>query len=199
MIISYFGHSCFLFEGYKYSICLDPFGDIGLKIPSIKADYVFCSHNHYDHNNFSIVIGAKKVIENKDFKIIKSFHDDKKGSLRGENDILIFNLDGYKIAFMGDYGESDNNSIINELNGVDILLIPIGGKYTIDSMTAKYYVDKIFPKCVIPMHYKMENSTVDITDENDFLKLVGSYKKVDGPYNYNNDLGVLLFAPIKGE
>lgn len=195
MKITYFGHSCFLFEGNKYSICLDPYGEIGLKIPKIKADYVFCSHSHYDHNNSSIVIGAKPVVENDCFKIIKSFHDDKKGALRGENDILVFTLDGYKIAFMGDYGESDNLVIINALKGVDILLIPIGGKYTIDSKTAKYYVDSIMPKTVIPMHYKIKNSTVDITDESEFLSEFNGYKKVDVPYNYNNDLGVLVLTP----
>lgn len=195
MEIIYYGHSCFLFKGQDYSICLDPYGDIGLKIPKIKADYVFCSHSHYDHNNYAIVEGAKEVKENEYFKIIKSYHDDSKGALRGENNILLFTLDGYKIAFMGDYGESDNASIITELKGAHILLIPIGGKYTIDSKTAKYYVDKISPKTIVPMHYKIKNSTVDISDEKYFLSLFSGYKKVDVPYNYNNDLGVLVLTP----
>lgn len=194
MEIRYFGHSCFLLKG-EYSICLDPYGDIGLKIPNVYADYVFSSHSHYDHNNISIVQGAKLVSENDNFKIIKSFHDDSKGALRGENDILLFNLGGYKIAFLGDYGESDNKEIIAKLRGVDILLIPIGGKYTIDSKTAKYYVDEIKPKTIIPMHYKIKNSTVDITDEKLFLSLFDGYKKVSSPYNYNNDLGVLVITP----
>ena len=195
MEIRYFGHSCFLLKGSKYSVCLDPYGDIGLNPPKINADYLFCSHQHYDHNNASIVIGAKKVVENDNFKIIKSFHDDNYGVLRGENDILLFKVEGYKIAFMGDYGESDNKEIIKALKGVDILLIPIGGKYTIDYKTAKYYADEIAPKTIIPMHYKIKNSTVDITDEKEFLKLFDGYKKVDSPYNYNNDIGVLLIAP----
>ena len=194
MEITYFGHSCFLFKG-KYSICLDPFSGIGLKIPNVSADYVFSSHSHYDHNNIEIVKNAKLVSENENFKIIKSFHDDNNGALRGENDILLFKLDGYKIAFLGDFGESCSEKVIKELKGVDILLIPIGGKYTIDSKTAKYYVDEIMPKTVIPMHYKIKNSTVDITDEKLFLSLFDGYKKVDSPYNYNNDLGVLNITP----
>ena len=197
MIISYFGHSFLLIKGKEYSIALDPYGDIGLKIPCVSADFVFCSHEHYDHNNASAVKNAKRVMENNSFKIIKSFHDDKGGLLRGTNDILLFSLDGIKIAFMGDYGESDNPKIINLLSGVDILFIPIGGTYTIDAKTAKYYIEKIKPKTVIPIHYKINGSTVDIDKIDEFLKLVDGYKTVASPYNYNNDSGVLVIAPNK--
>ncbi len=197
MTISYFGHSFLLLEGMDYSIALDPYGDIGLEIPSILADYVFCSHSHYDHNNESAVKNAKRVKSSETFKIIKTYHDDSFGALRGSNDVLLFTLDGLKIAFMGDYGESDNKEVINLLKGVDILFIPIGGTYTIDAKTAKYYIDKIKAKTVIPIHYKIKGSTVDIDDINVFLKQVDGYKKVASPYNYNNDSGIIVLKPIK--
>jgi L-ascorbate metabolism protein UlaG (beta-lactamase superfamily) len=98
---------------------------------------------------------------------------------------------------MGDYGESDNPKIINLLSGVDVLFIPIGGTYTIDAKTAKYYIEKIKPKTVIPIHYKINGSTVDIDKIDEFLKLVDGYKTVASPYNYNNDSGVLVIAPNK--
>lgn len=199
MIITYFGHSFLLLKGKDYSIALDPYKDIGLEIPSVTSDFVFCSHEHFDHNNVSAVKNAKRVVGEGNFKIIKTYHDDKFGALRGANNVLLFTLDGIKIAFLGDFGESDNKELIKALNGVDILFIPIGGTYTIDAITAKHYVNGIQPKTVIPIHYKIKGSTVDIDDEKGFLNLFDGYKKVASPYNYNNDSGVLLITPEKGE
>lgn len=192
MLITYFGHSFLLIKGGEYSIALDPYGDIGLKVPSVEADYVFSSHNHYDHDNISIVKGAKLVENSYPFEIIKSYHDNFKGALRGENDILLFNLDGYKIAFLGDFGESYNKDIISKLKGVDLLFIPIGGKYTIDSEEAYKYVCEIQPKTAVPIHYKIEGSNIDIEDEKRFLTNFQSYKVVSSPYKYNNESGIIV-------
>ena len=93
---------------------------------------------------------------------------------------------------MGDYGEYDNKEIIKALYGVDILFIPVGGKYTIDSKTAKYYVDSVKPKTVIPIHYNIKGSTVDIKGVEEFLKLVNSSKIVSSPFEYNNESGVVV-------
>ena len=197
MLISYFGHSYLLLKGKEYSITLDPYGDVGLKIPTVESNYVFSSHSHYDHNNLNVVKNAKLVKNSKTFEIIPTYHDDSNGKLRGNNNILLFKLDGYKIAFMGDFGESENKSVIEKLKNVDILFIPIGGKYTIDSKTAKYYVDKINAKTVIPIHYKIRDLTVDIDDEKGFLKLFDSYIEKQSPYNYNGESGVVLLSPME--
>ena len=201
MKIKYFGHSYLLVEGSDYSIALDPYGDIGLNIPIIKADYVFSSHSHYDHNNFSVVKGAK-IVENSggNFTIVPSFHDNANGKLRGLNNILIFNLDGYRLAFMGDFGEDCNKQVINALYGVDVLFIPVGGKYTIDSKTAKFYVDEIKPKTVIPMHYKIQGSNIDIKGVDEFLNLTNASTIVASPFEYNNNQGTVVIKPeIKGD
>ncbi len=195
MLISYFGHSYLHLSGKDYSITLDPFGDVGLKIPKVLSTYVFSSHSHYDHNNFKAVKNAKLVKNDERFEIISTFHDDENGKLRGTNNILLFKLDGFKIAFMGDFGESNNKTVIEKLKGVDILFIPIGGKYTIDSKTAKFYVDGIKPKTVIPIHYKIKGLTVDIDDEKGFLKLFDGYIEHNSPYNYNGEYGVVLLSP----
>ncbi len=192
MLISYFKHSFLLIEGKEFSIALDPFSNIGLSEPKVKADYVFCSHSHYDHNNVSLVIGAKPLDNKVDYNIIETFHDNEKGNLRGKNNILVFTLDGYKIAFLGDYGESYNEKVIRSLKGVDILFIPIGGTYTIDSDEAYRYVKEIKPKTAIPIHYKVKGSTVDILNEEKFLNYFDNYIIKSSPYSYNDESGIVF-------
>lgn len=194
MKITYFGHSHFLFEGKDYSLMLDPFSNIGLKENKANCDYFFCSHSHYDHSNFSLAIGANKVGNQPFFKVVKSFHDEKGGALRGENNILIFEMDGKRIAFLGDLGEGCNDRLIAELNGVDLMLIPVGGNYTIDGDTAYEYFVKSNAKAVIPMHYYKKGSTVDIDTAKTFLKNFDSYKELPNPFDYNGESGVLYFG-----
>ncbi len=194
MKITYFGHSHFLFEGKSYSLMLDPFSNIGLKENAKKCDYVFCSHSHYDHSNSSLAIGAKPVENQSFFKVVKSFHDEKGGALRGENNILIFEMDGVKVAFLGDLGEKPNENLIGELLGVDLMLIPVGGNYTIDSKTAYDYVIKSKAKAVIPMHYYIKGSTVDIDTAKPFLDLFENYKTVTKSFEYGSETGVLYLG-----
>lgn len=194
MKITYFGHSHFLFEGKDYSIMLDPFSNIGLKENSAECDYVFCSHNHYDHCNKSLAIGAKPVGNESFFKKVKSFHDEKRGALRGENDILIFEMDGFKIAFLGDLGESANDRLISELKSVDLMLIPVGGTYTIDYKGAYDYALKSKAKAVIPMHYHIKGSTVDIDTAKNFLDLVKVYDNAGNPFEFNGQTGIIYLG-----
>ena len=177
MKISYFGHSCFAIFGKDFSVCLDPYGDIGVLLPKISTDYYFCSHEHYDHNNVTSSMG-KNIEEIKKVEIIKTYHDDSFGKFRGENKIGVFEIDGIKIAHMGDYGELQNEAVCQMLKGIDILLIPIGGKYTIDTKCAIEYIEHIKPKIVVPMHYQFKTSSVDITDEKEFLSCVSKKYKV---------------------
>ena len=181
MKITYFGHSHFLIEGENYSITLDPFSGIGLKEFETQSDYVFCSHSHFDHSNFTLAKGAKRVKNGYPFTIIDTFHDEKGGTLRGTNSVLLFELDGYKVAFLGDLGECANEEIIKKLSGVDLLLIPVGGTYTIDYKGALDYVEKIKPKAVIPMHYHILNSTVDIDRIEPFLEQFKTFKTEKSP------------------
>ena len=199
MLIRYFGHSHFYIECDGYSIVLDPFSEIGLKEFKTESDYVFCSHGHYDHNNFSLAVGAKLVKNSNNFEIISSFHDEKGGALRGINNVLLFNLDGVKAAFLGDLGVYDDDALIKKLYGVDILFIPIGGKYTIDANGALNYVKKIKPKTVIPMHYFIKGSTVDIKPIESFTSLIEGFKTVKSPYRYDGESGVVVIHSEQGE
>ena len=72
---------------------------------------------------------------------------------------------------MGDVGEECSSSLIEALLPVHVLLIPVGGNYTIDAQRAKEYVDRIMPSYVIPMHYKTKGLDIDIDKADDFLEL----------------------------
>ena len=180
MKIRYFGHSCFkLTESTGFSVLTDPFKGIGYELPKgITADVVTVSHDHYDHNNASAVAENSKILRKDGFfdfddvKIvgIKSYHDEKGGALRGENVIYKFRMDGLEICHLGDLGEECSAELIELLLPVNILLIPIGGKYTINAKQAKEYVDMLMPDIVIPMHYKTKNSNIDIDKPQSFLE-----------------------------
>ena len=104
-----------------------------------------------------------------------SNHDEKNGALRGKNIVFTIEADGYKLCHLGDIGEACSPEILKNIGKVDVLLIPIGGTYTIDAKGAKKYVDAIAPQLVIPMHYRPTDGKLDIADEKEFLAF---YNKV---------------------
>jgi L-ascorbate metabolism protein UlaG (beta-lactamase superfamily) len=163
MKITWFGQSCFLIETNNITVVTDPYDSkIGLTLPKdLKADIVTVSHQHMDHNNVSAVGGNPSVILTSGsttvkgiiFTGINTFHDNEGGGKRGQNVVFKFALDGITIAHLGDLGHMLNDTQTQELRGVDILMIPVGGTYTIDGAVAVKVVDQIQPKIVIPMHY----------------------------------------------
>ena len=178
MKIRYLGHSCFLLtESTGTRILTDPYGDVGFKMPRVEADVVSVSHGHYDHNNVKAVGGNPVVLDKEgqyevggvEIIAVKSYHDNANGAERGENLIFKFRLDGIEVCHLGDLGEECSSSLIEMLLPVHVLLIPVGGKYTIDSEQAKEYVDRIMPSIVIPMHYKSKGLSLDIDKPDAFL------------------------------
>lgn len=178
MKIEYLGHSCFvLTESTGTSVMTDPYGKIGIKMPKRSVSVVTVSHQHYDHNNIAAVYGAPTVIskegsyafEGVEIVGIKSFHDDVGGALRGENVIFKFRMDGLDVCHLGDIGESCTAELLEQILPIDVLLIPVGGTYTIDSEEAKRYVDRIMPEIVIPMHYRVKDVNLDIDKPDDFI------------------------------
>lgn len=190
MNIQYYGQSCFKITTKPAGratedvvIFTDPFDrSIGLRPPQGHADIVFVSHSHYDHNNVSalkddpIVIDLPGEYSAKGVNAvgIDSFHDKKEGAERGHNTIFIFESEDLRICHLGDLGSNLTSSQLEEIDGVDILLIPIGGKVTIDGKEAAELVRKIEPKIVIPMHYKIKDSNLDIADEKKFCNEIGN-------------------------
>ena len=102
---------------------------------------------------------------------IRSFHDNNCGKERGENIIFKFSMDGIEVCHLGDIGEECSTELIESLLPVDVLLIPVGGTYTIDAEQAKEYVDRIMPDIVIPMHYREKGKKLDIDRVEEFTDL----------------------------
>lgn len=181
MKIQWLGHSCFvLTESTGTVIVTDPYGkEVGFSMPSVKADAVTVSHAHYDHNNVKAVEGKPIVldsvgsydVEGVHVSAFLTYHDDQKGRQRGENKVFIYRLDGVDVCHLGDIGQPCSARICDAIGSVNVLLIPVGGHYTIDAETAKDYVDKLMPDIVIPMHYKTEDCTIDLDDADAFLDM----------------------------
>lgn len=160
--VQWLGHSFFLISD-KVKVAIDPFKDLeGYPNPDVNADVVLVTHDHFDHNRVEAVKGSppvvkgfgKKSAKGIEFTGVKTYHDEEKGSKRGENSVFAFELGGIRLAHCGDLGHVLNQSQLKELGRVDVLMIPVGGYYTIDARTAWQNVEKIKPKVVIPMHYK---------------------------------------------
>ena len=186
MEINCLGHSCFRFKTKIATLVTDPFDPekVGFKYPELSADIVTVSHPHPDHDFLDKVKGEPFVVDGPgEYEVkgisvfgVASYHDDKKGKERGQNTIYTIETEGLKICHLGDLGEKLNEEQLEEIGGVDILLIPVGGVYTIDFEEAVEIIDQIEPKIVIPMHYKERGMTKDfdqLAGVDEFLKSLG--------------------------
>lgn len=182
MKIKWLGHSSFLLtESTGISVQTDPFDPkmVGYGYEPQSVDIVTVSHGHGDHNYIKGVKAHKKLFdapgkfEHEGIHIVgvPSHHDDKEGKERGKNVIFKFGMDGVSVLHMGDIGEPCSPELIERLLPVDVLLIPVGGNYTIDAEMAKEYVDRLMPEIVIPMHYKVKHCELDIDKVEPFLRL----------------------------
>jgi L-ascorbate metabolism protein UlaG (beta-lactamase superfamily) len=194
MDIYYLGHSAFRLKGKNAVVVLDPFNQeaVGLKFPKTEADIVTISHNHPDHNNSDKAVGAKMVInEPGEYEImgvsiigIPSYHDDTEGKSRGGNIIFVIEIDGIRIAHLGDLGHKLNEKTLEAMGDIDVLMIPVGGFFTISAKVASDIVREIEPPYTIPMHYKTNGLNPEIANKiskvDDFLSEIGyDVEKVD--------------------
>lgn len=165
MTLTWIGHSCFRLEEEGYTIIFDPYEDN--KVPGLgpvreNADLVLCSHEHGDHNarqSVSIVTGGKNPWQ---IMGIDTYHDDKKGTLRGENTIHILDNGSLRLAHFGDIGCQLTEQQAEQLKGLDVALIPVGGYYTVDAPQAKKIMDMVHPRVIIPMHFRGESFGFDV-------------------------------------
>lgn len=183
MDITWLGHASFRIKGRAATIITDPYSaQIGFKLPKVEADIVTVSHDHYDHNATSEIGGDPFVAsgpgeyEVKGVNIVgvSSFHDNKKGSERGRNVLFNLKVDDVNIAHMGDLGQDELASEqIDNVGNVDILLIPVGGVYTIGAAEAAKIVASLEPSVIVPMHYFDKDSKLNLEPCDKFLKEMG--------------------------
>lgn len=168
MKLTWYGHSCFLLECNDGVIVFDPYKNHtvpGLKNLSLQSHLVLCSHDHSDHYGIeNVTIREQKHIE---YDFIDSYHDDQNGKLRGFNRIHIIQSENMKVVHLGDIGcfLDDYQKIV----GCDVLMIPIGGYYTINSQQALEMIYQIHPRIVIPMHYRNDQFGYDEIDTIDYF------------------------------
>jgi len=187
MVITWYGQSCFKIQSGETVIFTDPFDkEAGLTPPRGQAHIVTISHQHRDHNNVESLSGEPLVVDGPgeyetrgiNIKGIFSYHDDEEGKKNGVNTIYIIEVEGIKICHLGDLGQKKlNEEQLQEINGVDILIIPVGGVWTIDGEVAADIISKIEPRIIIPMHYKIPNLSIKLEGVEAFLKEMGVGKK----------------------
>jgi L-ascorbate metabolism protein UlaG (beta-lactamase superfamily) len=159
------GHACFELQGKSVTIVTDPFKGIGLPEPKATADIVLCSHSHGDHNNTKPVLGkdgqvlesfvGSKNLKGISIKGIATFHDEATGSKRGKNSVYTFNLDGVQFCHLGDLGHELSPATLKDIGPADVVFVPVGGYFTIGPETATKVCEKLKPKIIITMHYRM--------------------------------------------
>lgn len=164
--IKWFGHASFGISDDKgMEIVTDPYGEgLGYNFPKILTNILTVSHQHFDHNNIGALQSyshyiheiGKSSFDDIDIKGIESYHDEKYGALRGPNTIYTYKIDKLKICHLGDLGHLLTATEIDAIGKVDVLMIPVGGYYTLDVDKAAKVVEQLNPKIVIPMHYKTE-------------------------------------------
>lgn len=187
MTISWYGQGCFVLKSssnnHEALVVIDPFDPkIGLTPPKTEADILLVSHDHFDHNNISAIKGAPFLIkEPGEYELknvfvegFEAFHDNSQGKERGKVIIFVITMEEVRICHLSDLGQKElTQDQIDKIGQIDILLIPVGGKYTIDGQEAREIVNQLDPKIVIPMHYKVPKLTLALDDAEKFLKALG--------------------------
>ncbi|MBQ4271246.1 MAG: MBL fold metallo-hydrolase [Clostridiales bacterium] len=209
MEITYLGHSCFKIVKDGFALILDPYKTDsvpGLSPLKETANQVIPSHKHDDHFG----LGEVKLSEMRAdtpfmISFIPTFHDEKEGALRGLNNVIVIDVDGLKIVHMGDIGCMLTDEELQFIKKCDILMIPVGGFFTIDAEQAREYVDIIEPKITIPMHYSGKTFGYDVIsgvdkftklfDEKDVL-VKGSVIEFD---EAPQDRKVYVMRPLRAE
>jgi L-ascorbate metabolism protein UlaG (beta-lactamase superfamily) len=183
MDIIWLGHSCFRLKSREGSIVVDPYHeDLGLTLGKMSADVVLVTHDHAGHNNAKAVSGFRKIVsgpgeyEVRDIMIngIRTYHDNQKGELRGKNTTYLIRIDGVAVCHLGDLGHILSSSQVNEMDEVDVLLVPVGGESTIGAGEASEIIGLIDPRIVIPMHYQFDGIRSDLDTLDRFLREMGA-------------------------
>ncbi len=172
----------------QVNIVIDPFSpELGLRIPKLEADIVLTTHDHYDHNNVKAVAGNPFLIEGPgEYEIkevfiqgIPAFHDDLQGKERGKMTIFTIEAEELRLCHLGDLGQKElTPDQLEKIGEIDILMIPIGGNYTISGKEAVKIMSQIEPKIIIPMHYALPKLKVKLEEVDKFLKIMG-IKKIE--------------------
>jgi L-ascorbate metabolism protein UlaG (beta-lactamase superfamily) len=172
MKLTYYGHSCFVLESDGTAILIDPYdAEVGYPLPTVAPAAVVVSHEHHDHNNVQVATGKPKVIRGlrdggKEWAEVRErvgpvaittvhvYHDDARGAKRGKNAMFIFDAEGLRVVHAGDLAHPLSPEQIAAVDHADVLLLPVGGHFTIGAQQADAVIGQVKPRITVPMHYK---------------------------------------------
>jgi len=182
MDITWLGHSCFRLRGSHATVIADPYSpNLGYSLGKPTAQIVTVSHQHEGHSYVQGIGGEpRRVTGPGEYEIsgvliigIAAFHDKEKGRKRGKNTVYVIEVDEVAICHLGDLGHVLTSEQVEEIDNVDVLMLPVGGVSTIDAAVAAEVVRQLEPKVVIPMHYKTEAISRELEPVEKFLKEIG--------------------------
>jgi L-ascorbate metabolism protein UlaG (beta-lactamase superfamily) len=182
MEITWYGHACFRIREMGVTVVTDPYDrDIGYAMPRIRADVVTVSHSHEGHSCPRGFRGSPRVLGCPgEYEIggvfitgVPTFHDAVEGRERGQNTAFLYDFDGLTVCHLGDLGHVLAQGHIEALDGVNVLLVPVGGRSTLNAAQAAEVVGLLEPNIVIPMHYQTEGLLRDLAPVSPFLKAMG--------------------------
>jgi L-ascorbate metabolism protein UlaG (beta-lactamase superfamily) len=196
--VKWLGHACFyLTSPGGVRVLTDPFdAKVPYPRPALECDVVTISHEHGDHNDLTDLKGSPQVLRGLDaesktvrridetigdvsFRTVASFHDAESGSKRGRNAIFAMDFAGLKVVHLGDLGHELSPEQVRQIGRCDVLLLPVGGFYTIDGKAAAKVTESLSPRVVVPMHFKTKYlASSPISGPEDFLRTQGNVREI---------------------
>jgi L-ascorbate metabolism protein UlaG (beta-lactamase superfamily) len=190
--LRYYGNSFFQLEtstGKK--IVFDPHAIRAFKQSDpVEADVVLISHFHNDHTQVGVLANRPqevlvgldmpkkgqtewKEIDKKigDVRVrtVGTYHDTEQGMKRGKVAVWVVETDGLVFCHLGDTGHLLSAEQVRQIGPVDVVMVPVGGIYTLNGEQAKKVVDQIKPRWyALPMHYGVKDFE-DVLGPEEFL------------------------------
>lgn len=199
MRLVWHGHSCFEIDDGDVTVVIDPHDgrSLGIKPPSASADLVLMTHDHYDHSAFRVIRGIHDDFLAVDGRFssrgltidgFPTFHDLECGGKFGSNTMYRFTIDGISVCHCGDIGAMPSDEILDELQGTDILLVPVGEINTLCIEALNEMISRISPKVVIPMHYHVCGLSLPLRNLDRFMdSFSGNVDYVGGEMDISHD------------
>ena len=182
MDVTWLGHGCFRLRGRGAAVVMDPYPPaIGLKLSRMDADLVTVSHEHDDHSYTQVVRdGAYEVRGPGEYEVggvsvigLPTYHDAEKGAKRGRNTVYVIEIDDVRVCHLGDLGHKLDDAEAEAVASPDVLLVPVGGRSTINGELAAEVVRQLEPRYVVPMHYAIQGLKIELDPVDRFLKEMG--------------------------
>ncbi|HYL08974.1 MAG TPA: MBL fold metallo-hydrolase [Candidatus Udaeobacter sp.] len=180
--MTWLGHACFRLRGKNAAVVTDPYPPtIGLKLSRMDADLVTISHDHEDHGYMQVVRdGAYEVHGPGEYEIagvsvigLPTYHDSERGAKQGRNTVYLFEMDDVRICHLGDLGHKLDDAEAEAVASPDVLLVPVGGRTTMNGEQAAEVVRQLEPRFVVPMHYAIPGLKLQLDPVDRFLKEMG--------------------------